>query len=122
MLRNGGKTWYGMHHGEGKVILKIVLANSQSPTMLHFIQGGVMKEGFGKAFLDECLSGASLKDFHCKAQVELECIHETAESISVTVTVHSVIFTPMLKRTILRYSTEDKEAIIRASKRLKYVF
>ena len=121
VIHNAGKTWYGMHHGEGKVILNLVLANSQSPTSLIFIQGGVMKEGVGKAFLDECLAGDSLKDFYCKAKVGLEFIHETGDSISVVLRVHSTIFTPVLKCTIVQYSAAEKESCMRASKRLKYV-
>ena len=122
VLRNNGKTWVGMHQGEGKVVLNIVLENSAAPTPLRFIQDGAMKKGFGKVFLDECLQGACLKDFHCKAKVELECIHETAETINVTLTVCSIVFTPMLKRNIVDYSLAEEEAFIRASKRLKYAF
>ena len=80
-----------------------------------------MKEGVGKAFLDECLAGDCLKDFYCKAKVGLEFIHETGDSISVVLRVHSAIFTPVLKCTIVQYSVEEKEACMRASKRLKYV-
>ena len=79
-----------------------------------------MKEGVGKAFLDECLAGDSLKDFYCKAKVGLEFIHETGDS-SVVLRVHSAIFTPVLKCTIVQYSAAEKEACVRASKRLKYV-
>ena len=80
-----------------------------------------MKEGVGKAFLDECLAGDSLKDFYCKAKVGLEFIHETVDSISVVLRVHSTIFTPVLKCTIVQYSAAEKESCMRASKRLKYV-
>ena len=72
VIQNMGKTWYPMHLGEGKVVLNVVLGHSKSPTLLRFIQAGVMKKGVGKAFLEECLAGAKLTDFHCKVKMELD--------------------------------------------------
>ena len=122
VLRNNGKTWYTMRRGDDKVILNLVLENSQSLTPLRFIQDGKIKKGFGKKFLDDCLAGSVLRDFQCKAKVELECVQETSDSISVTLTVHSVVFAPMPKRIIVDLTTDEEEMMIRASKRLKYRF
>jgi len=116
------KAWKGMHRGGGKVIVNVILGNSVALTPLRFVQGGVMKKGFGKAFLDQCLDGADLKDFYCKAKVELECIQETAEDFCINLTVHSIIFAPMPKRTIVDFTPDEEEAVIRAAKRLKYRF
>ena len=122
VIKNLGKTWYPMHHGDGKIVLNIVLEHSKSPTLLRFIDAGVVKKGVGKAFLDECLAGASLTDFNCKVKMELAFLHETADSISVALTAHCVAFTPMLKRTVVDFGAEEEEAMIRSSKRSKYMF
>jgi len=74
IIRPGSKPWFGMHHGDGRVVLALLLEDSVAPTILTFLQGDEMKTGAGKAFLDECLNGASLKDFCCKVSVQLECL------------------------------------------------
>jgi hypothetical protein len=122
ILESKAKAWYGMHRGGGKVILNIVMDDSATLTPLRFLQGGQIKKGFGKAFLDQCLDGANLKDFYCKAKVEMECIHEAADNISILLTVHSVIFAPVPKRTIIDFTADEEAAVIRAAKRLKYKF
>lgn len=117
-----GKSWYGMHRGGGKVILNIIMANSAAPTSLRFVQDGALKRGSGQAFLDQCLNGACLKDFYCKAKVELECIQEVGDIINILLTTHSVIFAPMPKRSLVDFTDEEELAVIRAAKRLKYRF
>jgi len=116
------KAWYGMHRGGGKVILNLVMSDSATLTPLRFLQGGQLNKGFGQAFLNECMDGTNLKDFYCKAKVELECIHETSDTISILLTVHSVIFAPVPKRSIVDFTDEEEAAVIRAAKRLKYRF
>ena len=122
VIGHKAKAWYGMHRGGGKVILNIVMDDSAALTPLRFLQGGQIKKGFGKAFLDQCLDGANLKDFYCKAKVEMECIHEAADTISILLTVHSVIFAPVPKRAIIDFTDDEEAAAIRAAKRLKYRF
>ena len=111
-----------MRRGDQNVILNLVLENSEALTPLRFIQGNTIKKGFGKNFLDACLAGASLQDFHCKAKVELECIQETVDAISITLTVHSIVFAPVPKRIIVDLTAEEEEMMIRAAMRLKYRF
>ena len=122
VIQNLGKTWYPMQLGEGKVVRNVVLEHSKSPTLLRFIQAGVMKKGVGKAFLEECLAGAKLTDFHCKVKMELDFLHVTAESINVTLTAHSIAFIPMLKRTVVDFTAEEDETMMRSSKRRKFMF
>ena len=119
---SSGRAWYGMHRGGGKVLLNLIVANSVALTSLRFLQDGILKKGAGQAFLDECLGGAGLKDFYCKVKVELECIQETGDTISVLLTTHSVIFAPVPKRTVVDFTDEEEKAAIRAAKRLKYRF
>ena len=66
-----------------------------------------MKKGVGQTFLQECLGGDTLKDYRCKAKVLLECIHETPESISITLTMLSAIFVPVPKRCVVDYSADE---------------
>ena len=117
-----GKPWYGMHRGGGKVILNLIMASSVAPTSLRFLQDGTLKKGAGPAFLEQCLSGGCLKDFYCKAKVELECIQQADSTISILLTTHSVIFAPVPKRSVVDFTAEEEAAAIRAAKRLKYKF
>ena len=122
IIRPGSKPWFGMHHGDGRVVLALLLEDSVAPTTMKFVQGDVLKAGTGKAFLDECLNGASLKDFCCKALVQLECLQCTSDEYSIVLVVHEVIFAPFPKRTIVRYTAAEDAAAMRAAKRLKYRF
>ncbi len=117
-----GKAWYGMHRGGGKVILNLIMTNSVAPTTLRFLQDDALKKGAGQAFLEQCLGGGCLKDFYCKAKVELECIQQGEDSISILLTTHSIIFAPVPQRTIVDFTAEEEVAVIRAAKRLKYRF
>lgn len=118
----GGKTWFGMHRGDGKIILNLVVGDSVALTPLRFLQGGAFKKGAGQDFLNKCLEGSGLKDFCCKVKVELECVQQANDAISILLTVHSVIFVPVPKRSIVDYTVDEEEAVIRAAKRLKYRF
>ena len=115
-----GKAWYGMHRGGGKVILNLFMANSVAPTTLRFLQDGALKKGAGQAFLEQCLGGGCLKNFLCKTKVELECIQQGEDSISVLLTTHAIIFAPMPKRSVVDFTADEEVAVIRAAKRLKY--
>ena len=117
------KTWKTMHRGNGKVILNLMVDDdTMAPSALRFVQGGNVKKGFGRAFLDECLKPYKLSDFVCKARVELECIHETESEICILLTVHSVIFAPVPKRVVIDFNGPDELAACQAAKRLKYRF
>ena len=114
--------WKSIHCGEGKMVLNIVLEESAAPTPLWFISGDIVKKGTGQAFLNECRGSAPWQDFKCKAKVLLECINRTEECIAVTVTVLSVIFASMPKRTIVDYAADEEAAALRSVKRFKYQF
>ena len=114
--------WKNIHGGEGKMVLNVVLQGSTAPTPLWFISGGAVKKGTGHEFLNECRGSAPWKDFMCKAKVLLECIHQTEECITVTVTVLSVIFALMPKRTTIGYGADEEAAALRSAKRFKYQF
>jgi hypothetical protein len=117
----GGKTiWKNMHCGV--VVLHLVLGDTAQPTVLKFVKDGKMLEGAGKDFLDSCLAGRRLEDFICKPKVVLECVHETPDYITITITVLSVIFVPAARRALVSHTKEDDAAVIQAVKRLKYQF
>jgi len=119
---NSNKAWKGIHRGNGKIILNVVLDWSLALTPLRFVHNGILKKGVGEAFLAECLGESSLTDYQCKVKVELECIHETANDISITLTVHSMILTQMRRRAIVDFTADEEAAAIRAAKRIKYRF
>ena len=119
---SSGKAWKGMHRGQGKVILNIILGNSAALTPLRFVQGCTLKKGFGQSFLDECLNGGSLADYNCRVKVELECIHDTPDDISINLRVHTVIFAPVPKCNLVDLTTEEEDVAIRSAKRFKYRF
>ena len=83
--------WKSVHGGEAKMVLNMVLEGSTAPTPLWLISGDAVKKGTGFEFLNGCRGSAPWKDFMCKAKVLLECIHQTEECITVTVTVLGVI-------------------------------
>ena len=114
--------WYHMNKGKGKVVVNLALGNSAAPTHLLFLKGNKFVKGTGYEFLQTNLDGASLKDYLCKAVVELECLHEAADYIGVVITVHSAMFVPQPTRALVMYSRDEEETAIRAAKRLKYRF
>ena len=116
------KAWYSTHRGNGKIILNIAVQNTSAPTTLRFFQNGKFEKGHGQEFLQARLAGGSLKDYRCKAKVELECIQENDDGITVLITAHSVMFVPTPKRTVVDYTEEEEAAVIQAAKRLKYTF
>jgi hypothetical protein len=119
---SSGKAWKGMHHGQGKVILNIILGNSTALTPLRFVHGGTLKKGFGQSFLDECLNGGNLANYNCRVKVELECFHKPPDDISVNLRVHTVIFAPVPKCNLVDLTTEEEVVAIMSAKRFKYRF
>ena len=81
-----------------------------------------MLKGVGKDFLDSCLEGRRLEDFKRKPKVVLECVHETSDYITITVTVMSIIFAPAPRRALVVHTDEEDAAAIQAAKRFKYEF
>ncbi len=114
--------WKSIHCGEGKMVLNMVLEGTTAPTPLWFISGDAVKKGTGFEFLNECRGSAPWKDFMCKAKVLLECIHQTEECITVTVTVLGVIFAATPKRATIDYGADEEAAALRSAKRFKYQF
>ena len=114
--------WRNMHVGEGTVVLSLVLEDTAVPTPLRFIVNGEFKKGTGQAFLDECRGDVPWENIKCKAKVLLECIHQTADYVTVTVTVLSIIFATTPKRAVVDYSAEEEAMALRSAKRFKYQF
>jgi hypothetical protein len=54
--------------------------------------------------------------------VELECIQQANNSISILLTTHAIIFATMPKRSVVDFTADEEVAVIRAAKRLKYRF
>ena len=116
----GKVVWKNMHLG--RVVLHLVLADTAQPTVLKFVKNGRMLKGVGKDFLDSCLGGSRLEDFRCKPKVVLECVHETPDYITITVTVLSIIFAPAPRRALVGHTDDEDAAAIQAAKRFKYQF
>ena len=115
-----GKTWLKMHRGGGQVVLNLVMSDSVAPTQLLFLQGGAFKKGAGLAFLNQCLEGSSLKDFCCKATVEMLCVQQANDAINIVLAVHHVMFAPVPKWSIISCPADKEEAAIRTAKRFKF--
>ena len=112
--------WKGIHCGGGDIIMNLVLEDSTLPTELKFIKNGRIVKGVGKAFLDSCLEGRSLKEFVCKPKVLLESVNETPEFITITVRVLSVILVPTVAPKMVAHTPDEDAAALRAAKRLRY--
>jgi hypothetical protein len=113
---NSKKAWFPTHRGGGKIILNVAVQKTAAPTTLRFLQSGGFVKGQGQEFLQARLDGGSLKDFRCKAMVELECIQENDDGFTVLITAHSVMFVPLPKRAAVDY-TKDEEAAVAAGYR-----
>ena len=116
----GNVLWKHMHCGQ--VVLHLVLADTAQPTVLKFVKGVRVLKGVGKDFLDSCLEGRRLEDFICKPKVLLECMRNTSDYITITVTVLSIIFAPAPRRVLVTHTEEEDAEAIQAVKRLKWQF
>ena len=114
--------WKSMNMGEGMMILNLVLdKTSAAPTQLAFITADGIKEGTGRAFLEQCRGDTPWQNFKCAAKVLLEFIHTTPDYMAVVCRPLSVIFAVPPKPLVVLHTAEEKDARIRSAKRFRYM-
>ena len=118
---------------------RLVLEGSAAPTILRFVTEAGVEKGTGLEFLQRCLGESRLEDFKCACLVELQfadvedlpaCIpaelrddfdesEHKGRMKSVFVKVNDALFVKPPKLTVVEFTEDRINALVRAAKRMK---